>query len=104
MGPGARGAVAGAGCVTLRRVVDLRRSGERAGVIDDDAPANYVAPSGTTAVNPFAPTVVTTAANGNIVFTFNFKDTNGNNLTLLNAVVAIDLYLVQQAVLMKQQK
>ena len=52
--------------------------------IDNDAPASYVPPAGTTAVNVFAPEINVTAANGKIDFAINFKDPNGNNLTLLN--------------------
>ena len=52
--------------------------------IDNDAPASYVPPAGTTAVNVFAPEISVTAANGKIDFAINFKDPNGNNLTLLN--------------------
>src|SRR5688572_7009364 len=52
--------------------------------IDNDAPAGYVPPVGTTAVNVFAPEISVTAANGKIDFAINFKDPNGNDLTLLN--------------------
>ena len=52
--------------------------------IDNDAPASYVPPAGTNAVNVFAPEVSVTAANGKVDFAINFKDPNGNNLTLLN--------------------
>ncbi len=54
--------------------------------IDNDAPAGYVPPSGTTAADVFAPEVNTTAAGGHVDFLINFKDPNGNNLTLLNFV------------------
>ena len=52
--------------------------------IDNDAPASYAPPVGTTAANVFAPEISVTAANGTIDFAINFKDPNGNNLTLLN--------------------
>ncbi len=52
--------------------------------IDNDAPASYVPPGATNAANVFAPEISVTAANGKIDFAINFKDPNGNNLTLLN--------------------
>src|SRR5262249_11517211 len=52
--------------------------------IDNDAPASYTPPTGTTAANVFAPEITVSAANGKVDFAINFKDPNGNNLTLLN--------------------
>jgi hypothetical protein len=52
--------------------------------VDNDAPGSYVPPGGTTAANVFAPEVSVTAADGKVDFAINFKDPNGNNLTLLN--------------------
>ncbi len=58
--------------------------------VDQDAPTGYVPPVNlrtglaTTAVDPFAPEISTTAAGGHVDFTFRFKDNLGNDLTLFN--------------------
>ena len=56
--------------------------------VDQDAPTGYTPPlntntnTATTAADPFAPEIVTTAAGGHVDFTFDFKDPAGNILTL----------------------
>ena len=52
--------------------------------IDNDAPASYNPPGGTTAAAVFAPEIDVAAADGKVDFAINFKDPNGNNLTLLD--------------------